>query len=86
MLHSQETGVTQSGQLLHSFFQRLDYLVLLELLILINHLLIEHKHCHFLEGLKPNSSEHIFIFNKRHSNFENSTSTVDFLSIELKLQ
>lgn len=50
MLHSQETGVTQSGQLLHPFFQRINDLVLLKFLILINHLLIKHKHCHFLEG------------------------------------
>lgn len=50
MLHSQETGVTQSGQLLHAFFQRIDNLILLKFLVLIDHLLIEHKHRHFLDG------------------------------------
>ena len=54
MLHSQETGVTQSGQLLHTSFQRINDLVLLKFLILVNHLLIKHKHCHFLEGSKTN--------------------------------
>lgn len=50
MLHSQESWVTQSGQLLHPFFQGVDDLVLLKFLILVNHLFIKHKHCHFLEG------------------------------------
>lgn len=48
MLHSQEAGVTQSGQLLHPSFQRVDDLVFLEFLILIDHLLIKHKHRHLL--------------------------------------
>lgn len=48
MLHCEETGVTQSGQLLNAFLQRVNYLVLLKLLIFVNHLLVKHKHCHFL--------------------------------------
>lgn len=49
MLHSQKTGVTKSGQLLHPSFQRVNDLVFLELLIFIDHLLIKYKHCHFLK-------------------------------------
>lgn len=62
MLYSQETGVTQSGQLLHPFFQRINDLVLLKFLILVNHLLIKHKNCHFLKGGKTNIKALKFTF------------------------
>lgn len=50
MLHGQEAGMTQPGQLLHPSLQGIDDLVLLELLILVDHFLIKHKHSYFLKS------------------------------------
>lgn len=49
MLHREETGVTQSCELLNASLKRVNDLVLLKLLVLVNHFLVKHKHSHFLE-------------------------------------
>ena len=50
VLHRQQAGVSKAGELLHPSFQRVDDLVFVKLLVLVNHLLFEHKHSHFLWG------------------------------------
>ena len=49
VLDSEQTRMTQSGELLHTSLQRLNDLVLVKLLILLHHLFIKHKHSHLLE-------------------------------------